>query len=322
MPGQRFLHRSALALCFVSIAASSASPPRARAGEAAHAHDMSAADLDLYRSEESKWRQERENRLKADSGWLTVAGLYWLDEGRTPFGTGESNPIRLPEGSAPADCGSFTRTDSTVALKVAPGVSILLNGEPVLDRVLHTDHSADGPDILKLGRLSMHVIVRGDRYGIRLKDLESPMRKEFTHLDWYDVNPEYRIEGKWVAYDPPKKLAIPNVLGQVDEMLCPGYVEFAVDHQELARLEPVTDSLESNELSFIFADATTGVTTYPGGRFLDTEGPKDGKLLIDFNRAYNPPCAFTPYATCPLPADVNKIKVRIEAGEKNYGEHR
>lgn len=280
--------------------------------------DSTAAERYLARNE--KWRAQREARLRADGGWLTVAGLYWLEEGANRFGTGEDNTIRLPEGSAPSECGSFEYHDGRVRLQASVDAGITIDGQAATAQDLENDTS-ERPDVMKLGRLTMTVIQRGDRVGIRLKDLESPYRKQFTGLSWYPVDEEYRVEGKWVPYDPPKKLAITNVLGQTDEQICPGYVVFSIDHQDEGRLEPILESPDSKELFFVFADGTTAETTYPGGRFLYTELPVDGKLLLDFNQAYNPPCAFTPYATCPLPPEVNYLKVRIEAGEQNYGEH-
>jgi uncharacterized protein (DUF1684 family) len=159
------------------------------------------------------------------------------------------------------------------------------------------------------------VIERGNRYGIRLKDKNSELRKAFTGLKYFPPLEEYRVKARFVPYDPPKMIPVPNILGQVDEEPSPGYVVFMLNGRE-CRLDPVT---EGDSLFFIFKDLTSGKETYPPGRFLNTEMPQNGEVVLDFNQAYNPPCAFTPYATCPLPPEQNKLPIAIEAGELRYG---
>lgn len=244
-----------------------------------------------------KWRGEREAALKADGGWLTVAGLFWLKEGNNTF---DMNP----------QVGVFEFHAGKTVLHVAPGHAVAVNGKQVTSAELRPDK-----DIVTTGPLTMFVIKRGDRYGIRLKDRNAEARRNFKGLHWYPVNEAYRVTARFVPYNPPKQIPVPNVLGQVENMPSPGYVAFQLNGKEY-RLDPVAEG--GTELFFIFRDPTSAKETYPSGRFLYAKPPNDGKVALDFNQAVNPPCAFTPYATCPLPPPQNVLAVRIEAGEKRY----
>jgi hypothetical protein len=270
-----------------------------------------------YQAEIQKWRAEREARLKADGGWLTVAGLYWLKDGANRFGTAKGNEVVLPEGSAPALAGVFELGGGKTTVRVEPGVSVTAKGAPVTTAELRPDTSGE-PDVLSLGRLTLHVISRGGRYGIRLKDADNPRRREFKGLRWFPASEASRITARFVPFDPPRTIEIPNVLGQIEQMTCPGQAIFKIGGTEMT-LEPVLESPDAKELFFIFRDATAGRETYPGGRFLYAERPKGATLVLDFNKAYSPPCAFTSYATCPLPPKQNRLPVRIEAGEMYEG---
>ncbi len=267
-----------------------------------------------YESEILQWQHEREASLKSANGWLTVAGLFWLKEGRNTVGTAASNRIVLPAGSATADLGWFDFENGAVAFQSAPGVmGVTVNGKPVRSARLKSD--ADGqPDVVRVQALTMFVIKRGDRYGIRLKDSNSPLLKRFTGLRYFPVQSKYRVKAKFVAYSPPRKIAVPNVLGQVDQEDCPGYVEFTLEGKTL-RLDPIA---AGDELFFVFRDQTSTTETYHSGRFLDAAMPHDGEVVLDFNQAVNPPCAFTPYATCPLPPKQNVLPIPIRAGELRY----
>ena len=276
-----------------------------------------AAD-EAYRGELRKWRDAREARLRADGGWLTVVGLFWLKEGRTSFGTDATCDIVLPAGSAPALAGSFALADGRVSVTLEPGVAGTIGPRAVTGRTELRSDTSGGPDVLALGRLSLHVIERGGRLGIRLKDRESPLRAAFTGLAWFPIAERYRVVARFVPYDPPKALKVQNVLGDITPMPSPGRVEFTLDGKAL-HLDGVLEEPDAQELFFIFRDQTSGEETYGAGRFLYAELPKGGKLILDFNKAYSPPCAFTPYATCPLPPFQNRLPVRIEAGEKKYG---
>jgi uncharacterized protein (DUF1684 family) len=254
-----------------------------------------------YRSEMAEWRRQRETELLADGGWLTVTGLFWLHEGVNRFGSGAANEIVLPDDAALKSGGTFDLDHGKVVVR--------MDGES-------REVRADSADIVTLGSLSLFVIRRGERYGIRLKDRNSRLRKEFTGLRYFPVTESYRVSARFVP--DARKIPIANILGQTDDMPSPGYVEFELEGKKL-RLTPVEES--PNELFFIFRDLTSGRETYGSGRFLHTAMPKDGQVELDFNKAYNPPCAFTPYATCPLPPKQNRLPVRIPAGELNYGAH-
>jgi uncharacterized protein (DUF1684 family) len=252
-----------------------------------------------YSDEIAAWRKQREERLQAPGGWLSVAGLFWLHEGENTFGKGAANEIVLPDG--PARAGVFDLRGGKVTLK--------MDGEM-------RELWADSADVAKVGRLSLFVLKRGEKYAIRLKDPDSEFRREFHGIEYYPANAAYRVPAKWVA--EPKKIPILNILGQTEDMESPGYAEFSLQGQEY-RLRPVLETPDAQELFFIFRDQTSGKETYGAGRFLYSAIPKDGRVELDFNKAYNPPCAFTPYATCPLPPAENRLPVKIEAGEKKYG---
>ena len=273
-----------------------------------------AAANSPYVAEVEQWRAKREERLKADGGWLTVSGLFWLKDGANTFGSAPGDDIVLP-ASAPPRAGVFDFSRGKATVRVEPGVRILSGDKAVTAMELRADTAAGGPDVLVLGPLSLQVIERGGRYGIRLKDNESARRREFAGLKWYPVSEAHRVAARFVPHGAPKAIPIANILGQEDHMPSPGYVVFKIGDKEL-RLEPVLETPDAKELFFIFKDPTAERDTYPAGRYLYAEMPKDGAVTLDFNRAYSPPCAFTAYATCPLPPPQNRLPVRIEAGEK------
>jgi len=171
-------------------------------------------------------------------------------------------------------------------------------------------------DILKVGRLSLLAIKRSDKFGIRMKDPESEARRNFKGIESFPADESYRVTAKWVA--EPHKIPIRNILDQTEDSDCPGYAVFRLHGREF-KLYPILEEPGARELFYIFRDQTSAKETYGAGRFLDSDMPKDGAVVLDFNKAYNPPCAFTPYATCPLPPAENRLPVRIEAGEKRYG---
>ncbi len=267
-----------------------------------------------YKAEIEHWRQERESALRSEDGWLTVAGLFWLKEGSNTVGTDHENNFVLPKGSAPGKAGVFEFRDGSTTFRAAPGVRVTVNGKPAETAELKPDTSGS-PDVLRIRDLTMYVIQRGDRYGIRLKDKNSDALRKFAGTEWYPVKRQYRIVAKFVPYNPPRKIAVPNILGQVDEEPAPGYALFMLKGHQY-QLVPIK---EGDALFFIFEDQTSGKETYPAGRFLYADLPKNGTVVLDFNRAVNPPCAFTPYATCPLPPKPNRLPIAIEAGEMRYG---
>lgn len=268
----------------------------------------------LYRAEIEQWRRQREAALTSDEGWLTVVGLFWLKHGANTVGSDPASDIVLPKGSAPARVGAFDLRDGVVSFQSAANVTATVNGAAATSATLKPD-SSGSPDVLRPNDLTLFVIERGGRYAIRLKDKNSEMRKAFAGIEYYPPKEEYRVKARFVPYNPPKMLTVPNILGQIERTPSPGYVVFKLHGREF-RLDPVT---EDNTLFFIFKDLTSGKETYPPGRFLNTEMPSNGEVILDFNKAYNPPCAFTPYATCPLPPEENKLPIAIEAGELRYG---
>ncbi|HEX4965629.1 MAG TPA: DUF1684 domain-containing protein [Thermoanaerobaculia bacterium] len=287
------------------------------AGPAGTANTSTAAsqpDLAAWRQQVDKWKQERTEGLKREDGWLTLVGLYWLKAGENRFGSDPGNPVILPKGKSPALAGTFVREGDAVTVRPEPGVPLTADGKPVTGPLALTSDNTGKPVILGLGSLSFYVIKRGDRLGVRIKDKESPERVSFKGVDTFPPNPKWRVVARFEPY-ADKKIPITNILGQVADEPSPGAVVFEWQGKTY-RLDALGDTKEG--LNLIFGDTTNGKTTYGAGRFLDTEAPKDGTVVVDFNTAYNPPCAFTAFATCPLPPAQNKLAVAVEAGEKKF----
>lgn len=270
-----------------------------------------------HEAEIRAWHQKRIAHLMSEDGWLTLVGLHWLKEGDNSFGSSAENALTFPAGT-PARIGTFTVKGNKVTLAVQQGVSLTQGGQPFTGGELRSD--AEGqPDVLSLGTLRFYVIRRGEQLGIRVKDTESEARKKFQGIPTYPVSTAWRIEGRFEPAPTPRKMSVPTVLGTVEEMSSPGTLVFTMNGQEY-RLDPVLET-GSDQLFIIFADPTNRTETYGSGRFLYAAPPTNGKVLLDFNRAYNPPCAFSSYATCPLPPPQNRLKLRVEAGEKRYADH-
>lgn len=259
------------------------------------------------------WRANREASLKKEGGWLSVVGLHWLEEGGNRIGAGTSNDFVLPAGSAPDTVGVITLHHGKITLKVSPGVGLKVNGTPVTDADIQSD-AAGKPDRVTIGGLAFTVIQRGKRIGIRLWDNNAPARMGFTGLKWFPLDEAYRIAAKFMPYSVPEKVRIANILGEMEEATVPGYVTFTL-HGRDYRLETQD---EGDSLFINFKDLTNGDTTYPPGRFLYASKPENGQVILDFNQAYNPPCAFTAFATCALPPPGNFLEVAIPAGERRY----
>jgi len=271
-----------------------------------------------YFEEIKQWDQKRAERLKADDGWLNLVGRTWLKPGENKFGSAKDNDVVIESDKVPDYMGVFIFQDSTVRMKVNAGVEVLYNGNPVKEMVMIGDTKKD-MTVFQYGSIKWNLIVRNELYGIRFRDLESDLVKNFKGIERFPINEDWRISAEFEAYDPPKKISVPNVLGQVDEELSPGAIVFARDGQTYR-----IDAIDAGDrLWFIFADGTSGEETYGAGRFLYTDSKADstGKVIVDFNKAYNPPCVITKFATCPLPPKENYIKLRITAGEKMWGEN-
>jgi uncharacterized protein (DUF1684 family) len=266
-----------------------------------------------YRESVEKWRQDYEAKLRADDGWLTVAALLWLHEGENSFGSAPGNDIVLPYSYVPAQAGRFDLHSGKTVVHINSGVPVTMKGKPVDTAELPPDSKQDR---LVIGDLTFFVHASGSRYGIRVKDKNNKLRKEFKGLHWYPVDPAYRFTARYVAYPSPREIQIENLVGDRGTTLVAGYVAFSLGGKDY-RLDAEKADDEGN-LFIVFRDLTSKTDTYPAARFLDTDPPKDGKVEIDFNKAYNPPCAYNPYATCPLPSPGNRLRVAIPAGEKRY----
>lgn len=246
------------------------------------------------------WRERREARLRDPEGWLALTGLHWLSEG-------ENRLEGLP--------GAFVLQGGKVTLRAGTADGYLLDGAPATGRALASDAS-EKPDRLHLGSRVVQIIERGGAVAVRVWDAASPALRAFRGIETFPYDPRWRVEARWEAYPEPRRVEQPSAAGPPQKALAPGKAHFTVGGKELS-LEP---TLEDGSLMFVFKDATAPSETYGAGRFLGAALPAAGKVVLDFNRAYNPPCAFTPYATCPLPDRQNVLPVRIEAGEKKYGE--
>ena len=274
------------------------------------------AQTTSFEAENREWREKRNKELRAEDGWLTVAGLFWLKEGSNSFGTGKEMDIVLPIGSGPVNIGTLDLARGVVTLKVTDGVRASDLGGNALQTYEMRFDGEDPPAPFRVGSLTLSVIKRGARYGLRVKDKNSQALREFKGLEWFPARESYRVTATFTPYDQPKDIMIANVIGDQVKMKSPGVLTFTLNGATHKLLPVVEDGDE--ELFIIFRDQTAGKTSYGAGRFLYADLPKDGKVILDFNRAENPPCAFTPYATCPLPPRANFLPVAIPAGERAF----
>ncbi len=268
----------------------------------------------------AKWHDARVKRLTAEDGWLTLVGLSWLKPGDNTVGAAPGSAVMLPKSAGP-EVGTFTLKGKSVTFQPKAGVAVTLKGQPFKGGPVKTDAQGE-PDELIVGTVRFFPIQRGDRMGVRVKDADAPARKGFHGIQTFPADAKWRIEGEFIPNSTAVKVAkvdVPNVIGQVESMTSPGKVKFKVGDKELELVTLLEDG--SDKLFIIFGDETNKTETYGAGRFLYADPPVNGKVVLDFNRAYNPPCAFSNYATCPLPPKVNKLAARIEAGEKRYGNH-
>ncbi len=272
-----------------------------------------------YQSAIDAFHDKMSNSLKRDNGWLTLAGRFIMKPGVNTFGTGKDNDIVFPPelaSTGPERLGTLTvdAEKRTVTLKLADGVAMTSEGKPFSgERAMGT--SADKRDWVSLGRISMHVISRDKYFALRLADNESLVRKNFAGRIWFPPNMGMVVDAKYIPYPPGRTLPIIDVIGEVSDEPCPGYVEFKLGGKTL-KMDVIGE--DEGGLFFVFRDATAGHGTYPASRFLFVDGKPapNTTFKLDFNRAYNPPCAFSEFTTCPLPPKQNIYKVKIEAGEK------
>jgi uncharacterized protein (DUF1684 family) len=292
----------------------SLSPLGGGAPHAAAADGAVPVASDAYRQELMNWRADRYAGLKNPGGWLTVVGLFWLDEGENRLGSDAANRVVLPAGKAPAVAGTLIRHGGDVTVHAEASAGVTSGGKPVTDLALAPDDQGK-PVILELGGVSFFVIKRGDRVGVRVKDRDSAALTAFHGVETFPLDPSWRVVARFEPHAKPETIPVTNVLGMTDQEPSPGVVVF--EHRgKTYRL----DALKSDDggLFLIFGDQTNGRETYGAGRFLDTQPPRDGSVVVDFNKAYNPPCAFTAFATCPLPPPHNRLALAVDAGERKY----
>jgi uncharacterized protein len=294
-----------------------------RGSETKGADEQTSKDQSSWQRDLLTWRAQRATNLQAPEGWLSLIALGWLKEGDNSFGTAGDSRVQIT-ALAPAHIAVVRLEKGTLRLlPPAEGFpkDLLLDGQPAKEQALHAD-DAEKPSKLTIGTLTVIVIHRDEQFALRVKDLQAPTRAGFHGLRWYPPSAAYRVHARWIPYNPSKVLDIPTVLGTTTHMPAPGVAQFTLDGQ-VVRLEPVLEDPKSTDLFFILRDATSKTTTYGSGRFLYTELPdhglsQPGEVWLDFNRLVNPPCAFTPYATCPLPPTQNRLTVAIPAGEQRY----
>lgn len=270
---------------------------------------------DDYAREIAAWKAERVARLTAPDGWLSLIGLHWLEAGANTVGSAEDNSVRLSAG-APYLGTLHLAADGKITFRAAPGSRSAVDGVAAGEHPIELRYGAAQPSLVSAGTVSFFVIKRGDKVGLRVRDTESARRTGFVGIDYFETDPTWRIEAQWVAFDQPRMIPITNVLGQTSAMPAPGKAVFTREGRTY-ELTPVLEGGPGEPLFFIMSDATSGVETYGASRFLYAAPPQDGKIILDFNRAQNPPCA-----TCPLPPKENRLPLRVTAGEKDYrGEH-
>ncbi len=268
-----------------------------------------------YQNEIAKWRAAHQAGLLADDGWLTVAGLFWLKEGVNTVGAGSVFDVELTDNFKRRKFGEIAFSHGSATLNVETGVDAESDGKSISTIDLVSDEKGK-PTRVDVGSQTFYLIKREDRFGIRLKDTRSVARTKFTGLKWFPVDSRLKITAHFEAFAASKEVDIPNVLGGNFKMKSPGILRFKLHGKEYT-LQPVE---EDGKLFIIFRDLTSRTTTYGAGRFLYADPAKSGKVVLDFNKAENPPCAFTSFATCPLPPQQNRLTTEIRAGEKRYSD--
>ena len=268
-----------------------------------------------HEAEIKSWHQKRIESLKAEEGWLNLAGLFWLKEGENTIGGNEKNSIVFPSDHSDAFLGKVILKNGKVTFEAAPQVAVQLGEQAVSSADLFPYQGK--PTVLKHKTLRWFIIQRGDKFAIRLRDLEGTYVKAFKGIETFPITTDWKVKAKFIPTEG-KKLTILDITGRSYEQASPGKFVFTIDGKEYS-----LESVGSKERPhFVFGDLTNKHDTYGGGRFLDAPAPDaEGYTYIDFNKAYNPPCAFTPYATCPLPTKENRLQVAIKAGEKYHGDH-
>jgi uncharacterized protein len=262
-----------------------------------------------------QWRSDEEKNLKKETGWLTVAGLFWLKDGINTVGAGEDFDVRLTDNFKKRKFGEIDFKNGAAALKIESGVEAQSDGKNISTAVDLVSDEKGKPTEIRTGNQTFYLIRREVRFGIRLKDSNSKARLAFKGQHWFPIDESYKITARFESFPEPKEVTVPNVLGGNFKMKSPGLLKFTLKGKEYS-LQPVTE--EDDTLFIIFSDKSSQSETYKSGRFLYADKPVNGEAVLDFNKAKNPPCAFTPFATCPLPPPQNILDVEIKAGEKRY----
>jgi uncharacterized protein len=262
-----------------------------------------------------KWRAKHETDYRRD--WVTIAGLYPLKAGVNTVGSAGTNDIVLPP-SVPARLGRFSRTDRTVRFEPAPDATVLLNNQPVTSPIDLRDDSVPQADELVIVDVRLVVHVSGETRSLRVRDPNGALAKGFLGFSWFPIDLQYRVIGRFIPDPKPQQIKVLNTFGELDEYKSEGVVEFSLLGQTL-RLRPFTT--RPKRFYFVFKDASSGQETYEAARFLYADLLDDGTTVLDFNQAYNPPCAFNPYTTCPIPVRENRLPIKVLAGEKAYPAH-
>lgn len=287
------------------------------AGDAAPA--APAPDIDFL-AEDAAWREQRREDLLRPDGWTSLVGLHWIELKAHYVGSGVGNGIRLAKG--PPKLGLLQQQDGGVFLTPETGVALTLDGAPLQGRTELKTGQAAAPGVVGFddGRGLLTVIERGGRRALRVKHADADTRVQFAGLDYWPADPSWRMDARFLPHPPGRTLEIANIIGTLEQAPNPGVVEFERDGRR-HRLEALDGG--DGTLFLILADRTSGHDSYGAGRYIDAPKPAaDGRVVVDFNRAYNPPCAFTPFATCPLPPPENRLDLAVTAGEKRYrGSH-
>ena len=298
------MHRDVATLTLLGILAAGLGTAAATAG-----------DGESYVKDQERWRRQREAELKADDGWLTVCGLSWLRPGETRIGSDPSNDVLLP-AHAPSAVGVLSLDAATgrASFRSAPDAAVTCKGKPFESGAIHSD-ADERPDVLAAGDVRLILLKRGERMALRIKDNRSPIRARFAGLRWYPIKEDWRNPARFVAYPTPTKLTFETIVGERETVESPGYATFERGGKTY-RLQAAR--VKGGDLWFVFRDATSGRTTHGGARQLTADPPRGEEVVLDFNEAVNLPCAYIPYATCPLAPPQNRLGLVVEAGEKMY----
>jgi uncharacterized protein len=265
---------------------------------------------DNYLESIEEWKQYRIDVLSGPTNWLRLDGIYWIEEGENSFGSGEDQDLQFPEGTIPGHAGVVILEDDMITMKVADGVTITLEGEPVEEMVLFDGENR--PNV-EHADLEWFIDTRGDRHGIRLYNKENPKADAFDGFPAYSVDPDWHLKARFIPHSDSISVTLDNVIGEEIERFSPGTIEFEAGGER----QTVLAFEASSGLFIMFSDETNKTETYHAGRYMIIPFPDDkNKTIIDFNKAYNPPCAFSRYTTCQLPPPQNRLNVSIPAGEK------